>query len=368
MTATGRARDRRVYLLSHPVLFALLAALRRQPVRRLGRTLIVHDREACLAALTRIPLDRTAEGTTGGAVDRLAGAGGLFDQQGDDHRRTRRDVAEGLGAAGVERLRPVWNRLLDERLAPLAHGGTVDLVPLAAEIAGTTAAALLDLEVDPVELAAAAQEAGSTAARAHLPGVARRRAGMRADTAAQRLIELVTASRTVSCPAGASRAGDAGLAATLAVAAVNTTVAALPRSAAWVCDDGLWAYAGESVLIDELLRVTSPTPLLPRVAAAGGEIAPGCPVRRGDRMLLIVRHAVDAHRRDPEPANPAPARQAQLVFGAGTHACPGARLARQQLADLLAALAPHRPVVVRAKADRRSALPGWRSLIVRGTA
>jgi cytochrome P450 len=158
------------------------------------------------------------------------------------------------------------------------------------------------------------------------------------------------------------------LAATLAVAAVTTTVAALPRSAAWVCDDRLWPYASDSLLVDELLRVTSPTPLLPRVAAAGGEIAPGCPVRHGDRMLVIVRHAVDAHRRDPDPANPAPARQSQLVFGAGTHACPGARLARQQLADLLAALAPYRPVVVRARADRRSALPGWRSLVVRGTA
>lgn len=355
MTATARARDRRVYLLSHPVLFALLAVLRGKPVRRLGGTLIVHDREAIGAALTRIPLDRTAAGTTGGAVDRLAGAGGLFDQQGDDHRRTRRDVAERLGSAGVERLRPVWNRLLDRRLSALRNGGTVDLVPLAAEIAGATAAALLDLDVDPFELAAAAREAGATAARAHLPGAGRRRAEARAETAARRLIEL----------AGPA---DAGLAATLAVAAVNTTVAALPRAAAWVCDDGLWAYAGEVVLVDELLRVTSPTPLLPRVAAAGGEIAPGRPVRRGDRMLLIVRHAVDAHRRDPDPANPAPARQAQLVFGAGPHACPGARLARQQLADLLTALAPHRPVVVRARVDRRSALPGWRSLLIRGTA
>jgi len=375
----GRARDRRVYLLGHPVLFALLAALRRKPVRRLGGTLLVNDRAAVLAALTRIPLDRTADGTTGGAVDRLAGPGGLFDQQGDDHRRTRRDVAERLGAAGVDRLRPVWNRLLDQRLAALADGGTVDLVPLAAEIAGATAAALLDLAVDPLGLAAVAQEAGATAARAHLPGLGRRRAEVRAGIAAQRLIELITASDDVKSPAEGcaprDRAGpadggghDAALAATLAVAAVNTTVAALPRAAAWVCDDGLWAYASESVLVDELLRVTSPTPLLPRVAAAGGEIAPGRPVRRGDRLLLIVRHAVDAHTRDPDPADPAPARQAQLVFGAGTHACPGARLARRQLADLLAALAPYRPVVVRARADRHSALPGWRSLVIRGTA
>ncbi|GIF17647.1 cytochrome P450 [Actinoplanes tereljensis] len=352
----ARARDRRVYLGSHPVLFALLAATRRWPVLRIGRTLIVHDREAYLAALTRIPLDRTAAGTTGGAVDRLAGTGGLFDQHGDAHRRTRRDVADGLGAAGVERLRPAWTKLIDERLAPLGTGGTVDLVPLAAEIAGSTAAALLDLDVDPIALAAAAQEAGATAARGHLPGIGRRRAAREAERAAERLINLLG-----NAPAGS------GLAATLAVAAVNTTVAALPRAAAWACGDGaLWAYAGEAALADELLRVTAPTPLLPRVAADGGDLG-GCPVRAGDRMLLIARHAADAHRLDPDPARPAPARTAQLVFGAGPHACPGARLARLQLSDFLAALAPHRPVVVRARADRRSALPGWRSLIVRAT-
>ncbi|HEX5204443.1 cytochrome P450 [Paractinoplanes rhizophilus] len=354
----ARARDRRVYLGSHPVLFALLAALRRKPVRRLGRTLVVNDRDAYLAALTRIPLDRTAEGTTGGAVDRLAGSGGLFDQHGDEHRQARRDVADRLGAAGVERLRPVWTELLGERLAPLADDGPVDLVPLAAEIAGATAAALLDLDADPFELAAAAREAGATAARAHLPGLGRRRAGALSEQAAERLLALV----------GRNERTDAGLAATLAVAAVNTTIAALPRAAAWVGDAGLWAYAQRPEMVDELLRVTSPTPLLPRVAAAGGEIAPGCPVRAGDRMLLIARHAADAHRQDPDPMHPAPARTAQLVFGAGPHACPGARLARRQLGDLLVALAPHRPVVVAAEVDRRAALPSWRTLIVRGTA
>jgi cytochrome P450 len=402
MTAgNARGLDRRVYLRRHPVLFALLAVLRRTPVRRLGRTLVVNGREDYLAALTRIPLDRTADGTTGGAVERLAGAGGLFDQQGEEHRRTRRDVAERLGSAGVESLRPVWTELLDERLAPLRDGGRVDLVPLAAEIAGATAAALLDLDVDPFELAAAAQEAGAAAAKAHLPGVGRKRAAARAEIATQRLIALVAGGERRPAngadpaggthpaggadpaggthpargadPAGgthpargadpAAGRGDAGLAATLAVAAVNTTVAALPRAAAWACGDGLWAYGQDLVLVDELLRVTAPTPLLPRVAAGDGELG-GCPVRKGDRMLLIARHAAEAHRRDPDPACPAPMRTARLVFGAGPHACPGAQLARRQLGDLLAALAPHRPIVVAAKVDRSSALPSWRKLIV----
>jgi len=352
--SAARARDRRVYLRGHPVLFALLAATRRRAAVRLGGNVLVHDRDAYLAALTRVPLNRTAAGTTGGAADRLAGSGALFDQHGDAHRQTRRNTAERLGAAGVERLRPVWTAVLAERLAALAAGDPVDLVPLAAEIGGRTTAALLDLDADPLELASAAREAGATAARAHLPGPGRRRAERRAEAAADRLIRLVAPDDP----------GHAGLAVMLAVAAINTTVAGLPRAAAWAADDDLWPYAGLPVLADELLRVTAPSPLLPRVAAADATVG-GCPVRAGDRLLLIARHAADAHRRDPDPADPAPAQTAQLVFGAGPHACPGARLARAQLTDLLAALAPHRPVVVRAGADRRSALPAWRSLVVR---
>ncbi|MEV7546352.1 hypothetical protein AB0O29_27950, partial [Streptomyces sp. NPDC089915] len=91
----------------------------------------------------------------------------------------------------------------------------------------------------------------------------------------------------------------------------------------------------------------------------------GCPVRGGDRLLLVARHAAGAHRRDPDGRAPAGPGVARLVFGAGPHACPGARLATAALADVLEALAPYRPVVTRSRVDRRAALPGWRELTVR---
>ncbi|MEV6595894.1 cytochrome P450 [Actinoplanes sp. NPDC051346] len=353
----ARTRDRRVYLGSHPVLFALLAATRRRRVLRLGGTLLVHDRAAFVAALTRVPLDRTAPGTTGGAAGRLAGGELLFDQHGDAHRRARRDTADALGASGVAELRPTWTRLLERRLRPLADGAEVDLVPVAAELAGATAAELLGVRVDGPALARAACDAAAAAARAHLPGIRRRGADVAARAATERLTALLA-------PDGAEHAP---LAAMLAVAAITTTVAAVPRAAAWACDAALWDHAHLPALADELLRVTAPTPLLPRVAAAPGELVDGCPVRAGDRMLLIARHALDAHRLDPDPRRPAPARIAQLAFGIGPHACPGARLARTQLGDVLRALAPHRPVVVRARVDRRAALPSWRTLVVRAS-
>jgi cytochrome P450 len=384
----ARRRDRRVYLAGHPILFALLAAARGGAAARLGGTLLVHGTDAYVEALTRVPLDRTAHGTTGGAARELPPGGRLFDQAGGDHRAARRDAARDLGAAGVDRLRPGWQTVLDRRLAPLATGGRVDLVEVAAELAGVTTVALLGAKCDPVALAGAARSAAAAAARDHLPGPRRPGSRAAARAAADRLAALLPAtgsgslpaargSSTAGSPAGGSSTGSSstdgsstdgsGRAAMLAVAAVNTTVAGIPRAVAWCADANLWGHAAADrldALVDELLRVVAPSPLLPRVAAEAGTVD-GRPVRRGDRLVLVARHAAQAHRRDPDPTDPAPAAVAQLVFGAGPHACPGARLARAQLADVLRALAPYRPVVVRARADRRSALPGWASLVIR---
>jgi cytochrome P450 len=351
----ARHRDRRVYLASHPVLFALLAATRRRPAVRLGRVVIVHGTDAYRDALTRLPLDRLAAGTTGAAARAHLPDGVLFDQEGAAHRDGRRSVADSLGAAGVDRLRPVWTAVLDDQLAPLDLGHCVDLVPLAERLSGATARALLGLDADEVRLARAARTAAAAAARGHLPGWRRLGAHRAATRAAAGLIQLLGPD-------------ESGLAAMMTVAAVNTTVAGLPRAVAWCADAGRWTDAADDArrdaLVDELMRVVAPTPLLPRAAAADGVLG-GCPVRRGDRLLLVARHAVGAHRDDPDADRPAPPAVARLVFGAGPHACPGARLARAQLADTLRALAPYRPVVVRARADRRAALPGWRSLVIR---
>ncbi|WP_381559496.1 cytochrome P450 [Streptomyces eurythermus] len=360
--ARARRRDRRVYTRSHPLLFALLAAARRRAVTRIGATVLVHGTAPYRQALTRVPLDRTAVGTTGGAARNLSTGGTLFDQEGSGHRATRRTVADDLGAAGVERLRPVWQGVLRRRLAPLAAGRDVDLVPLARELAGATVRALLGATGDPDGIAVAAAEAAAAAVRDHLPGP-RPPGTARAAAAATARLEALLA------PASGA-AAEPALRAVLAVAAVNTTVAALPRAAAWCADAGLWEQAADDrlrpALMGELLRVIAPSPLLPRVAAGDADLG-GCPVRAGDRLILVARHAVRAYDRPPDARHPAPPTVAQLVFGAGPHACPGARLARAQLDDTLAALAPHRPTVRRARVDRGAALPGWRSLTVRAS-
>ncbi|MEU0009029.1 cytochrome P450 [Streptomyces sp. NPDC006314] len=356
----ARRRDRRVYTRSHPLLFALLAATRRRAVTRIGGAVLVHGTETYRQALTRVPLDRTAAGTTGGAARELSVGGTLFDQEGTGHRATRRAVADDLGAAAVERLRPVWRDVLTRRLAPLGAGRDVDLVPLARELAGATVCALLHTTGDPVGIAEAAAEAAATAVRDHLPGP--RPGTARAAAAATARLEALLA------PATSDEKSESALRAMLAVAAVNTTVAALPRAAAWCADARLWDQAADDrlrpALVGELLRVIAPSPLLPRVSAADADLG-GCPVGAGDRLILVARHAARAHSDPPDARHPAPPAVAQLVFGVGTHACPGARLARAQLDATLAALAPYRPTVLRARVDRSAALPGWRSLTLR---
>ncbi|WP_063772415.1 cytochrome P450 [Streptomyces sp. NRRL S-495] len=344
----ARRRDRRVYLRSHPLLFALLAATRRRPVARLGRTVLVHDAEAYRTALTRIPLDRTAPGTTGGAAAELTSGGLLFDQDGAEHRAARRALAVELDASAVDRLRPSWQAVLTARIPELATGD-LELVSLSRELAGVTAAALTGTAVCPTTIAGAATEAAAAAARDHLPGP---RPPGAARTAAARAGELAA---LLPDPRDAM----------VAVAAVNTSVAALPRAAAWCADAGLWPSVdapGAPALAAELLRLTAASPLLPRVAAADAVLA-GRRVRAGDRLVLVARHAAGAHRPTPSPGPAA----TQAVFGAGPHACPGAGVARALLAELLLALAPYRPVVVRARVDRRAALPGWAELTLRAT-
>jgi cytochrome P450 len=343
-------RDRRVYLYSHPALFALLTVSRRLGTMRLGRTLVVHDADAYRLVLTRLKLNRLDRRSTGGLAREFSPGSVLFDQEGDEHKGARRALAGQLGAGAVAALRPVWQEILERRLEPLGHDGQVDMVTVATEIAAATACALLEADAHPVAVGSAAIRVASAAVRARLPG-----------------LPSASAARHAASLAALLGTGDAR-AAMLAVAAVNTTVAGLPRAVAWCADAGLWDQAADiqsrAILTDELLRVIAPSPLLPRVAAAAGT-AGRHRVRAGDRLLLITRHAAQAHTRPPDCAHPAHPSVAQLVFGAGPHACPGAHLARAQFADTLAALAPYRPTVVRALVSRRTALPGWRSLTIR---
>jgi cytochrome P450 len=341
-------------------LFCVLSLTRRLRVLRLGRTVLVHGQQEYRQALTDVPLDRVAPLTTGGAARALHKGGVLFDQAGTAHRQARRTLAADLGTAAVDELRPLWQQEMSLQLQPLRQGGRLDVVSLARAVSGATAAALLELDASPLVLADAARQVAAATVGSHLPAPVTARVRAARDERARRAVRALTAL----CGDGPGR--DL----MIAIAAVSTSVAAFPRAVAWTADAALWTAAADPdllpVLVGELLRVTAPSPVLPRAAAADARLG-GVLIRRGDRLVLVARSAAGAARHDPDVQAPRPAQQAQLVFGAGQHACPGAGLARAQLHDLLAALAPFAPEVVLARADRHAALPSWARLEIRAT-
>jgi cytochrome P450 len=342
----ARGRDRRVYTAGHPVLLGLLTATRRLPVVRVGRTVLVHGTDAFRDVLLHVPLDRLAPGTTGGAARALDAADVLFDQSGVDHRAARRALAADLGSAGVHRLRPTWTPLLDAAASAVGAGERVDVVALARRLAGTTAAAPARRRRRPDALADVALAAAAAAVGSHLPSA-------RAGTDPR--VALDGSSRSSARPRHDGR-----------LATVSTTVAAVPR-----------ASPGQPMRGCGLPPPTrSCAPPWSPSCCASWPPAPSCRVRRprtrtsadrrvrrGDRLVLVARSAARSVV-DPDPTAPQPAAVQSLVFGAGPHACPGAALARAQLADVLAAFAPYAPHVVRAEPDRTAALPAWAVLEV----
>jgi cytochrome P450 len=91
--------------------------------------------------------------------------------------------------------------------------------------------------------------------------------------------------------------------------------------------------------VEELLRYDGPAQLVSRTAVVDLELD-GRHIRAGDRVLLVL----GAANRDPEAfedpdrLDVARARNPHLAFGLGTHACPGAQLARLEARAAIGAL------------------------------
>ena len=324
-SSRGRRRDRRVYLRSHPVLFALLAATRGAPVRRLGRTLLVHGPDAFRDALTRVPLDRDRRRHHRGR--RATARRGWAAVRAERRRapaHAPRGSAKISATAGIARLRPVWSAVLRRRLAPLAAGdrGHRPTCRRAGRRHHRRAAA--DRR-RPAGTGGGGPRGRRAAVRDHLPGVPRPGQARRARPPRR-------ASPGSSNPEERRRSRSRRS---------TRRSRRFPRAVAWCADDGLWAWADDqderSTLVTELLRVTAPSPLLPRVAAGPGVVG-GRPVRARigccwspgtlSTRIAAIRTAPPPPRRGSPSSSSAPARTL-----APAPSSPG-----RELADVLAEL------------------------------
>lgn len=121
--------------------------------------------------------------------------------------------------------------------------------------------------------------------------------------------------------------------------------------------------------IDEMLRLDDPFPGNRRAATTDTDVA-GCPVARGEHLVLNWRAAnVDPDAfTDPQRYDPHAHRDRNLVYGTGSHVCPGRYLSTLELRVVLRTLLDHGTVELAGTAEREDApVAGFRSVPIRVT-
>ena len=267
----------------------------------------------------------------------------------------------------------------------LNRGETVDVAEVARTWVGRMVADLLGLEVDPGRGDLVYREIFACGER--LTVLARRT--MSSTTLspevvaeARRIVEQLTAG----VPQAYATAGEEtllgrcrefgiglrearGLASVLLVAGTETAASAMARGVALLHDTGQQGalLANPRMMPDavrEVLRVTTPAPLIGRHVTAEVEVS-GRTLRRGDRVLMLTYAANNAVGRF-DIQRPLAPQIRQLWFGAGHHLCLGAPLARAEITYLLETLLAtgHRWRVVRRRASRGVVIPSYAELSI----
>jgi unspecific monooxygenase len=270
-----------------------------------------------------------------------------------DHERLRRLVVHAFTWRVIQRLRPRMEAIVDALLEPVLAQGRMDMVAdLAHPLPLLVSAAMLDLPPDdrprllgwadvvtrqimafdqPAEEVARAEAAvGQFAEYVRDVCAARRRAPIAGDL--------------LSALAAGAGDGDVLDAQELIAVCMNLIIAGHETSTGMIansiltllrCPGALERLRAEPGLLgpalDECLRLEPPVAATARVAADAVEVL-GCPIRRGQTVLVLLGAAGRDPRRHPEPDRfaPGPQRAPHVAFGHGAHYCLGHALARVQ--------------------------------------
>ncbi|WP_010203539.1 cytochrome P450 [Salinibacterium sp. PAMC 21357] len=352
--------EERVMRAAHPVTYRLLRSVR-APVRRLpGIGVLVTDATLLRSVLMNTAtFTKTGPGSSSDLWTPILGPSLLLNMEGEAHLTLRRKLAPIFAPSYVDSLVAAsLDTSAAELTARLRSGDAVDMVTIARSCASTMISQLVGLPprtesstpVSDVETDIFDRVSSITGfvrlSRPSLtePQIAFARGVVGELTANAR---AAYASGDESMVPGRMRAlglsedEAMGAVAAFVLTGTETLVSYIPRLVALLADSGWLARiaADRSLMepaIAEGLRVTTPSPVMVRSAAADSTIG-SVKVRMGDRIILATFAANRALGAFDPGANPSAALK-QLWFGAGSHFCLGAPLAMAQIRVVLEAV------------------------------
>jgi len=377
--------ERRLYLSAHPFAYPLMRGLARLgPVVRVrGVGVVVNE-----AALAReVLMDgetfrKDGPGSPGDLWTPVLGPSVLLNMEGEAHRALRRRLSELFTPSYTEAL---CARVLDEPLARLAdrlaRGAVADLVDAVRVMAGAVICEVIGLETRSEDDWRRLFQQGE-----RIVSMVTLRTRRLSDSQVEKARSVLGPLGDIAAKAyasgdettvmgrmralGLSEAEARGAAGAFFLTGTETVATFVPRLIALLHDAGRLdaAVLAPGVLdrvIDEAMRVTTPTPVMLRSVHRRAAIG-GVRVGPGDRVVIATHNCCRAYGPFDADASPHPPELRRLWFGAGPHFCIGHPLAMAEtraIARTVLAAAPLK--VVRRSPSRRVLIPSYARLMVR---
>ena len=386
--------ERRLYTTAHPFAYPLLRALaRRGPVVRVpGVGVVVND--AALARAVLMDGDafrKDGPGSPGDLWTPVLGPSVLLNMEGEAHRALRRRLTDLFTPSST---RELCARVLHaplERLADRLGGGeAVDLVDAVRVLAGAVIAEVIGLETGPGEDTEACWrdlfERGERIVA--MVSLRTRRLSPRQVERARAVLGPLGDSAARAYAAGddstvmgrmrglgLSEEEARGAAGAFFLTGTETVATLVPRLVALLHDTGrLDGPAATSLtaspaaldrVIDEAMRVTTPTPVMLRSVHRPADLG-GVRVRPGDRIVIATHNCCRAYGPFDPDGPPHPPELRRLWFGAGPHFCIGHPLAMAEIRAIVRTVLAAAPLTITGRAAaRRVLIPRYARLIVR---
>ncbi|MEU0478398.1 cytochrome P450 [Streptosporangium sp. NPDC006013] len=370
--------ETRLHLAAHPFAYPLLRLLARLgPVVRVpGLGVVVNDATVARAVLMDERFRKDGPGSPGDLWTPVLGPSVLLNMEGAGHLALRRKLmplfTPGYVSALVD---DVLRGPLDDLSARLGRGEAVDLVDAMRLMAGAVICRVIGLgevsEARARELFADGERVVS------MVSLRSRRLSDRQVAAARQVLDRIGDIAQAAYEAadestvmgrmraqGLSPAEARGAAGAFFLTGTETVATFVPRLFA-LLHDHRTPVDDLDRIIEEAMRVTTPTPLMLRSVSTAARVGKAA-VRPGDRVLIVTHNCARAY--GPfDPSRPHPPELRRLWFGAGPHFCIGYPLALAEIRAVASVLLSHRVRVLRRRAARGVLIPTYEHLWVSAT-